>query len=219
MKTVSSLKRRHFHKNFTFIELVFCTVVLFIFTLLVCSAKEIAVKDAKLAICASNLRKLYTMLKQYDTDHGGLPPVWVQAKPLWYFWSKHIDPSPMRNPVFSCPADPRTAHMYQDVDPLRAEIRMAPDHSYGMNINFHTYRANAPKTLKKAYAHPEKLLFLGDGTGPMLIPQNKFGVARHNNLYHYITVSGAQRLMKVEELGTVKNGKLINPEKKDWYLL
>lgn len=219
MKTVRFFRKKYLKCNFTLLELVLCMVVFFILSLLVCSAGEVAKQDAKLTICASNLRKLYTMLQQYDTDHGQLPPVWVQAKPLWYFWSKHIDPSPMRNPIFSCPADPRTAHMYHDVDPLRAEIRMAPDHSYGMNINFHTYNPKSLKTLKREFAHPEKLILLGDGIGPMLISKNKFGIPRHNNFYHYITVSGSQRLLKAEDLGTVKKGILTNPKKEDWNLL
>ena len=220
MKTIYLCNQKCLQNKFTLVELVFCMVTFFILTLLVCSAGEVAKQDAKLTICASNLRKLYTMLQQYDTDHGQLPPVWVQAKPLWYFWSKHIDPSPMRNPVFSCPADPRTAHMYQDVDPLRAEIRMASTHSYGMNINFHTYNPKSPKTLKREFAHPEKLILLGDGIGPLLmISKNRFGIPRHNNFYHYISVSGSQRLLKAEDLGTVKKSILTDHKKEDWNLL
>ena len=48
---------------------------------------------------------------------------------------------------------------------------------------------------------------------------DKFGIPRHNNFYHYISVSGSQRLLKAEDLGTVKKSILTDPKKEDWNLL
>ena len=69
MKTVRFFNQKCLQNKFTLVELVLCMVTFFVLTLLVCSAGEVAKQDAKLTICASNLRKLYTMLQQYDTDY------------------------------------------------------------------------------------------------------------------------------------------------------
>ena len=204
--------------KFSMVELLLVVAVFSILSLLLCTAGEAAKKDAKLAICAANMKELVKMIHLYDAEHGQLPPVWVPAKPLWYFWSKHLDPSPLRNKLFCCPSDIRSAHMYEETDPLSEEIRMSHDHSYGMNATLHTYNPAKPPTFRKKLARPERTIVLGDGIGPILQPRDKFGVPRHGNRYHYVTVSGAQRLLTGSELGTIKNGILTNPKKEDWSL-
>ena len=95
--------------SFSMVELLLVIAVFSILSLLLCTAGEAAKKDAKLAICAANMKELVNKIHLYDAEHGQLPPVWVPAKPLWYFWSKHLDPSPLRNKLFCCPADIRSA--------------------------------------------------------------------------------------------------------------
>ena len=106
-----------------------------VFTLLaVLMSAALDTADAKNAFCQNNLKVLYVSVTEYQAAHNALPPVIVEQKPRWAFWSGYIKPFVKDLKNMACPEDARNAHMLVNVNnPLMPKPQLRAD-SYGMNF-------------------------------------------------------------------------------------
>ena len=87
-----------------------------VFTLLaVLMSAALDTADAKNAFCQNNLKVLYVSVTEYQAAHNALPPVIVEQKPRWAFWSGYIKPFVKDLKNMACPEDARNAHMLVNV--------------------------------------------------------------------------------------------------------
>ena len=208
-------------KNFR--ELLIVCGTSAILLLLTIAAADTA--SAKSAICQNNLKSLYAIFQQYQNDHGVLPPVIVQQKPRWQFWSNYISPYVTDEKIQACPEDPRNASMFESRrSPLLPAPKRAAD-SYGMNyfLTAHFAGQKGKTANLNNLSNTAKTILLGDCKGPYMLPERYWKeerAMRHaDETANYVFADGHIEQLGQFDLGAIGRDGIFRTDFSHWHWL
>lgn len=180
---------------------------------------------AKSAVCQNNLRTLFGVIQQYQTDHGVLPPVIVQQKPRWQFWGNYIAPYITDEKIQACPEDPRNASMFdRNRSPLLPAPRRAAD-SYGMNyfLTAHYARRKGKTANLANLSKPADTILLGDCKGPYMLPerywQEERAMRHAEETANYVFADGHIAQLGQFDLGAIGQDGVFRTDLSHWHWL
>ncbi|MBE6378550.1 MAG: hypothetical protein E7051_07020 [Lentisphaerae bacterium] len=197
-----------------------------VFTLLaVLMSAALDTADAKNAFCQNNLKVLYVSVTEYQAAHNALPPVIVEQKPRWAFWSGYIKPFVKDLKNMACPEDARNAHMLVNVNnPLMPKPQLRAD-SYGMNyfLTRH-FAAKKKKTpLLKNLSNPKKTVVFGDCKGPYMLPERYWKEERamrhEKESANYVFADGSVKNLTQMDFGSIGGDGKFKTDMTSWHWL
>lgn len=204
-------------------ELILVSGVFSLLAVLMCASLDTA--DAKNAYCQNNLKILYTAVTEYQAAHNALPPVIVEQKPRWGFWSHYIKPFVKDQKNMVCPEDPRNLHVLEEIDnPLRPKPQLRAD-SYGMNyfLTKHFAAKKGKTPLLKNLSNPAKTIVFGDCKGPYMLPERYWKeerAMRHaNDTANFVHADGHIKNFSQFDLGSVGADGKFKTDFSNWHWL
>lgn len=173
--------------------------------------------------CQSNLKEIYKLADQYQSDHNGnIVTVVNKTKHPWGRWYSILLPYTDNPTIFYCPANPKAENLLlTNNDPLKPNTFGKKAQSYGMNASLGRITKKKVIIINiKDVKNPGYLVYFGDSKDPSLRGTKwcweQDYAPRHSNKSNFVFMDGSVKLMDHKNLGLCQKWKNRKKDRNRW---